>query len=248
LQELISQVIDDYESFELHRVYRAIYNFCTTELSSFYLDVLKDRLYTFGRNSLPRRSAQTVLYEIAVSLVKLTAPILAHTAEEVWQVMPEIKEPSVFLTDLPGVEKKYWNERLAEKWEKILLLRKSVVKTLEIARKEKIIGSSLEAEVDFYTQEKKLTSLLHNYQRDWKEILIVSEVKILEEVPSVSSGTGKEKSEVMMKSEEMSELYIGVRRAPGKKCVRCWNWSPTVGENREHSQLCARCVEVVKNL
>ncbi|MFB0527495.1 MAG: isoleucine--tRNA ligase [bacterium] len=248
LQELISQVVEDYESFELHRVYRAIHNFCTRELSSFYLDVLKDRLYTFDKDSLPRRSAQTVLYELAVSLMKLTAPILAHTAEEAWQMMPEVKEPSVFLTNLPGVEKKYWNQRLAKKWEEILLLRKSVVKALEIARKEEIIGSSLEAEVDLYTQEKKLVSLLHNYQKDWKEILIVSEVKIMQEVPSVFSGIGKEKSEVMMRSEEMPELHIGVRRAPGKKCVRCWNWSLTVGENREHTQLCARCVEVVKNL
>ncbi len=248
LQELISQVVDDYESFELHRVYRAIHNFCTIELSSFYLDVLKDRLYTFDRNSLPRRSAQTVLYEIVVSLIKLTAPILPHTAEEAWQMVPEVKEPSVFLTNLPGVEKKYWNERLAKKWEKILLLRKSVVKVLEIARKEKIIGSSLEAEVDLYTQEKKLATLLHNYQRDWNEILIVSEVKILQEMPSISSGIVQDKSEVMMRSEEMSELYIRVKRAPGKKCVRCWNWSLTVGENREHTQLCARCVQVVKNL
>ncbi|MEE9315687.1 MAG: isoleucine--tRNA ligase [bacterium] len=248
LQELISQVVDDYESFELHRVYKAIHNFCTTELSSFYLDVLKDRLYTFDRNSLPRRSAQTVLYELVVSLIKLTAPILPHTAEEAWQMIPEVKEVSVFLTNLPGVEKKYWNERLAKKWEKILLLRKSVMKVLEIARKEKIIGSSLGAEVDLYTQEKKLATLLRNYQRDWNETLIVSEVKILQEMPSVSSGIVKDKSEVMMRSEEMSELYIRVRRAPGKKCVRCWNWNPTVGENREHTQLCARCVQVVKNL
>jgi isoleucyl-tRNA synthetase len=248
LQELISQVIEDYESFELHRVYRAIHNFCTTELSAFYLDVLKDRLYTFDRNSLRRRSAQTVLYEIAVSLIKLTAPILAHTAEEAWQMMSEIKEPSVFLTNLPRVEKKYYDQELAEKWEKILLIRKSVVKALEIARKGKIIGSSLEAEVDLYTQENELAALLHNYGRYWKEIFIVSEVKVFKEVPSPSSELGKDKSEVMVKGEEMPELYMGVRRAPGKKCVRCWNWSPTVGEDREHSQLCARCVDVVKNL
>jgi isoleucyl-tRNA synthetase len=248
LQELISQVIEDYESFELHRVYRAIHNFCTTELSAFYLDVLKDRLYTFGRNSLRRRSAQTVLYEIAVSLIKLTAPILAHTAEEAWQMMSEIKEPSVFLTNLPRVEKKYYDQELAEKWEKILLIRKSVVKALEIARKGKIIGSSLEAEVNLYSQENELAALLHNYGRYWKEIFIVSEVKVFKEVPSPSSELGKDKSEVMVKGEEMPELYMGVRRAPGKKCVRCWNWSPTVGEDREHSQLCARCVDVVKNL
>jgi isoleucyl-tRNA synthetase len=146
------------------------------------------------------------------------------------------------------VEKKYWNEPLAEKWEKILLLRKSVVKALEIARKEKIIGSSLEAEVDLYAQEKELTTILHNYERDWKGIFIVSEVKVFEELPSDSSMVGKGKSEVMMKSEEMHELYMGVRRAPGRKCVRCWNWSPAVGEDREHPQLCRRCVEVVKNL
>ncbi|MFQ5866402.1 MAG: isoleucine--tRNA ligase [bacterium] len=248
LQELISQVVDGYESFELHRVYTAIHNFCTRELSSFYLDVLKDRLYTFGRNSLPRRSAQTVLYEIAVSLIKLTAPILAHTAEEAWQMMPEIKEPSVFLTNLPRVEKKYWDEQLAKKWEKILLIRRSVVKALEIARKEKIIGSSLEAEVDLYTQEKELTTLLHNYERNWKEIFIVSEVKVFEEVPLVSSEVGKDKSKAMMKGEEIPGLYMVVKRAPGKKCVRCWNWSPAVGGNREHPQLCARCVEVVRNL
>jgi len=248
LQELISQVREGYESFGFHRVYRAIHNFCARELSSFYLDVLKDRLYTFGKNSLSRRSAQTVLYEIAVSLIKLTVPILSHTAEEAWQMVPEIKEPSVFLTNLPQVEKKYWNEQLAEKREKILLIRKSVVEALEIARKEKIIGSSLEAEVDLYTQEKKLATILHNYERDWKEILIVSEVKVFEEVPSGSPGAGNDKSEVMMKSEEIPKLYMKVRRAPGRKCVRCWNWSPTVGENREHPQLCARCVEVVKNL
>jgi len=248
LQELISQVREGYESFGFHRVYRAIHNFCARELSSFYLDVLKDRLYTFGKNSLSRRSAQTVLYEIAVSLIKLTVPILSHTAEEAWQMVPEIKEPSVFLTNLPQVEKKYWNEQLAEKWEKILLIRKSVVEALEIARKEKIIGSSLEAEVDLYTQEKKLATILHNYERDWKEILIVSEVKVFEELPSGSSGAEHDKSEVMMKSEEIPKLYMKVRRAPGRKCVRCWNWSPTVGENREHPQLCARCVEVVKNL
>ena len=248
LQELISQVEKDYQSFELHRVYRNIHNFCTRELSSFYLDVLKDRLYTFDRDSLSRRSAQTVLYELAVSLTKLSAPILSHTAEEAWQMIPEVEQPSVFLTNLPRVEKKYWNGGLAKKWEKILLLRKSAVKALEIARKEKIIGSSLEAEVDLYTQERKLAAFLHNYQEDWKEILIVSEVKILPQMPEVSSGISKGKSEVMMNSEEISELCIGVKRAPGKKCVRCWNWSPTVGESREHTQLCARCTEVVKNL
>ena len=247
LQELICQVADDYESFELHRVYRTIHDFCTRELSSFYLDVLKDRLYTFGRDSLPRRSAQTVLYELAASLIRLTAPILSHTAEESWQMMPEVDEPSVFLTNLPRVEKKYWNGGLAKKWEKILLLRKSVVKALEIARKEKIIGSSLEAEVDLYTGGRKLTAFLDNYQKEWKEILIVSEVKILSEAPSASTGTRKDRGEIMVRSEEMSELCIGVKKAPGKKCLRCWNWSPSVGENSEHTQLCARCVQVVKN-
>ncbi len=248
LQELISQVVKDYQSFGLHRVYRNIHNFCTKELSSFYLDVLKDRLYTFGRDSLPRRSAQTVLYELAVSLIRLSAPILSHTAEEAWQLVPEVEQASVFLTNLPRVEKKYWNERLAKKWENILLLRKSAIKTLEIARKEKIIGSSLEAEVDLYTQEKKLAAFLQDYREDWKEILIVSEVKILPQMREVSSGISKGKSEVMMNSEEISGLCIAVKRAPGKKCVRCWNWSPTVGESREHTQLCARCTEVVKNL
>jgi isoleucyl-tRNA synthetase len=163
-------------------------------------------------------------------------------------MMPEVDEPSVFLTNLPRVEKKYWNGGLAKKWEKILLLRKSVVKALEIARKEKIIGSSLEAEVDLYTGERKLTAFLDNYQKEWKEILIVSEVKILSEAPSASTGIRKDRGEIMVRSEEMSELCIGVKKAPGKKCLRCWNWSPSVGENSEHNQLCARCVQVVKNL
>ncbi len=248
LQELISQVMDKYESFQLHRVYRDIHNFCTRELSSFYLDVLKDRLYTFGKDSLPRRSAQTVLYEIAISLIKLTTPILSHTAEEAWQMLPEIEERSVLLSNLPRVEKKYLSDRLAEKWEKILLLRKSVVKALEIARKENIIGGSLEAEVDLYTQEKELAIFLHNNERQWREIFIISEAKVFEEVPSMSFQVTKDKLEVTMNSEEIPELYLRVKRAPGRKCVRCWNWSLTVGENREHPQLCARCLEVVKNL
>jgi len=248
LQELISQVMDSYESFQLHRVYRDIHNFCTRELSSFYLDVLKDRVYTLGKDSLPRRSAQTVLYEVATSLIKLTAPILSHTAEEAWQMMPEIEQRSIFLTNLPRVEKKYWNERLAEKWKRILLLRKSVVKALEIARKEKIIGSSLEAEVDFYTPEKELATFLHNNESQWKEIFIVSEAKVFEELPPMSTNLRKDELEVMMRSEEMPELHLRVKRAPGRKCVRCWNWSLTVGENREHPQICARCVEVVRNL
>jgi isoleucyl-tRNA synthetase len=246
LQELISQVREGYESFEFHRVYRAIHNFCTKELSSFYLDVLKDRLYTFARDSFLRKSAQTVLYEIAVNLIKLTVPILSHTAEEAWEMVPEVKQPSVFLTNFPQVKKKYWNEQLNEKWENILTIRRSVVKALELARKREIIGSSLEAEVDLYTLDKTLLTFLHNYKKDWKEILIVSEVKLFEEAPSGQSGI--EKSEVIMKSEEIPELYMKVKRAPGKKCVRCWNWSPSVGEDREHHQLCARCVEVVKNL
>jgi len=248
LQELISEVVEGYECLELHRVYRDIHNFCTRELSSFYLDVLKDRLYTFGRDSLPRRSAQTVLYEIGVSLIRLTAPILSHTAEEAWQMMPEVKEPSVFLTNLPRVEKRYCNQRLKERWEKILVVRKSVVKALEIARKEKIIGSSLEAEVDLYPKEKELATFLSNYEKNWREIFIVSEVKVFEKVAAVLTALGKGKSEVMIQSEDMPELHIGVKTAPGRKCVRCWNWSPTVGENREHPQICSRCVEVVNSL
>ncbi len=122
------------------------------------------------------------------------------------------------------------------------------MKALEIARKEKIIGSSLEAEVDLYTQEKELGNLLHNNERNWKEILIVSEVKVFEKAPPMSSGVRKDKLEVMIRSEEMPELYVAVRKAPGSKCLRCWNWSLSVGENKEHPQLCARCVEVVNNL
>jgi len=248
LQELVSQVREGYDSFELHKVYKIIHNFCTRELSSFYLDVLKDRLYTFERNSLPRRSAQTVLYETALVLIKLSAPILSHTAEEAWQMMPDTNEPSVFLTGLPQMNENYRNERLAEKWEKILLIRKGVVKTLEIARKEEIIGSSLEAAVDLYAGRKELADLLLSHEKNWKEILIVSEVGIFEGLPRGQYLPGKDKSLVMMKSEDIPEFVIGVRRAPGRKCVRCWNWSVSVGENSEHPQLCARCVETVKKL
>lgn len=248
LQELISQVVESYESFEFHRVYRAIHNFCTRELSSFYLDVLKDRLYTFRKDSISRRSAQTVLYEMAVGLIKLSAPILSHTSEEAWQLIPEVVEPSVFLTNLPQVEKNYLDEKLKEKWERILVVRKGVVKVLEIARKEGMIGSSLEAEVDIYAQGNGMVSFLQDYEKDWKEIFIVSEVKIFDGLPPETSGVSKDKSEVMMKSEDLPELYIGVKRAPGTKCLRCWNWSPTVGENSEHPQLCARCVGVIDTL
>jgi len=237
LQILISRVTENYENWDLHLVYHAIHNFCVLQMSTFYLDVLKDRLYILPAKSPFRRAAQTVLWEIILTLSRLIAPVLTFTAEEVWQFIPGKKElESVHLASWPQVQQEWMDKELISRWEKLLEVRGEVYKVLEIARKEKIIGSFLEAAVNLYPRDPTLVQLLKSYRKDLPAIFIVSEVNLL---------PVKETDTIF---REVPDLKIGVRKAQGEKCIRCWNYSSTVGQNISHPQLCARCVKILAEL
>ncbi len=226
LQKLIARVTEAYERFEFHIVYHSVQNFCSVEMSSTYFDILKDRLYTFSSGSNGRRSAQTALYEILKALTGLMAPILSFTAEEVWQVLPgkEGKPESVHLTGFPEIKKEYLDGELNERWERIWEIRALVTKALEEARKEKKIGLSLDAQVHLHLPEKEYL-FLQPYAQDLKSILIVSSVTLHREEKGMS---------------------VGVLRANGEKCERCWNYDVSVGTDSQHPTACGRCVETLK--
>ena len=153
LQGLIEKVTRAYENFEFYEVFHALHNFCVIYMSAFYLDVLKDRLYTFRADSPERRVSQWVLYKTLISLTKMMAPILSFTAEEMWRFIPEAPTESVFLSRFPEVESEFVDKELEKKWETLLHVRDEVNKALEIKRQEKFIGNSLEAQVKLYVNE-----------------------------------------------------------------------------------------------
>jgi len=227
LQNLIEEVTGAYENYEFHRAMRAIHNFCVLDLSTFYLDVLKDRLYTFAENSVERRAGQTVLYEISLALLPMLSPLLSFTAEEVWghfQQRAKSEEQSVFLFDFPKVNPAFVLEELEKNWGKILSIRDKVYQKLEQARKEGLIGGSLEAKV-ILSVPKGEENFFRKYHEQLPMIFIVSQVEI-SELRALGS-----------------ELRIEVKKADGEKCVRCWNYSTTVGKDKTHPQLCSRCIK-----
>jgi isoleucyl-tRNA synthetase len=232
LQKLIIRIRDAYERFEFHTVYHSVQNFCAVEMSALYFDILKDRLYTFSSCSQGRKSAQTALYEILRALTCLMAPILSFTAEEVWKFLPEGsgREESVHLALFPDVQSEYMDDTLNDRWEQIWEIRAIVTKALEEARKEKVIGLSLDAQVHLHLPEK-VFSFLKGYEKDLKSIFIVSSVIL----HSAVTGAKDEK-----------EIRVEVSRAEGKKCERCWNYDVTVGAHKEHQTICQRCVEAIQ--
>lgn len=240
LSKLLQQVTEAYESYRFHLVFHRIYNFCVTEMSAFYFDVLKDRLYTAGKDSKIRRSAQTSLFEILMSLVKILSPLLAFTAEETWQSLPEAyrEEISVQLCQWPFPKKEFIDKELEERWGKLLKVRGEVSKTLEMARQSRLIGDSLEAGVVIYASGK-IYDFLKGYEDYLKTIFIVSEVELEKDVSLAPPEA--------FQSEIIRDLRVAVSKASGKKCLRCWNWSPSVGQHPEHKDLCGRCVEVVES-
>lgn len=237
LAMLEKKVLEAYEVFEFHKVYHLTYNFAVTVLSSFYLDVLKDRLYTFERDCKARRSAQTVLYELTMSLTRLIAPIVSHVAEEVWQLMPgDDREESVFLSSIREPNE-YWIEpELNSRWEMLLSLREEVLSALEMAREKRLIGNSLEASVRILTDSKELTELIERYWEELPTIFIVSQVARVTSRARLTPGAHH---------GEKAEVSIDVERAKGRKCERCWIYSEDVGESEEHPTLCRKCVHVV---
>lgn len=243
LQTFIKKVVSAYEDFDFHEVFHYIYNFCVVDMSSFYLDVLKDRLYTFKSDSVERHTAQWVIYQVISAITRLMAPILSFTAEEVWQSIGRSAKSkgqrandsgdSVFLVSFPDVDEKYYDPELEKKWDNLFVLRDEVNKALEIKRAEKFIGNSLEAKIVLYLPGK-YSALISGYRDFLPTFFIVSAVEITDKSPDVS-----------YKSIEMEGLEIKVERAPGAKCQRCWNWSESVGTFAEAPDICERCYKVV---
>jgi len=237
LQKLIIRIRDAYDSFSFHTIYYSLHNFCVVDMSAFYLDVLKDRLYISLPGSRERRSAQTAIYEILSSIVRLMAPILSFTSEEVWKYIPSdgTKEGSVHLSQFPAANRDCIDEELATRWDTLLKVRGEVSRALESARRDKTIGHSLDAEVNLYVPEK-LYGFLKSYIDDLKSIFIVSKVNLFNN----GEGNGE------FKSEEVDGLSINVGQAPGKKCERCWIYDPTVGDDGKHITICQRCVDAIE--
>jgi len=237
LKELSQRVNTAYKDYEYHKVYHAVHNFCTVEMSSLYMDIIKDRLYTDGTNSLSRRSAQSTLFDILITLIKILAPILAHTSEEVWQRAKEKAElkDSVFLSDWPEFDKRYEDKEFMDRWEKLLDIRKDVSKALELARDKKIIGNSLEAKVEISCEDDQIRKLLEDEYKRLADFFIVSQIEL------------KNKLEEVTHQGENTEIKVFVGEAKGEKCDRCWKYSTTVGKDEQYEDICERCANVLKN-
>jgi isoleucyl-tRNA synthetase len=237
LQELIQRTRRAYETYEFHIIYHALYNYCIVDLSAFYLDILKDRLYTSPSQSMGRRSAQTVIHSILDALARLMAPILAFTAEEIWHFIPRQiqNSQSVHLTSLPVVKAEWKNEELAQKWRQLIKVRGEVTKALEEARVKKIIGHSLDAAIIIYADDD-LYDILEPYKNDLKMMLIVSEASLIKGIAS----------DVSFKSLDIEGLSIRVETASGEKCERCWIRDVSVGADSEQPTICNRCRNALK--
>ena len=226
-----------YDEFEFHRVYHAIHDFCVVDLSSFYFDVLKDRLYTFAPNTQGRRSAQTAVFRIASALVRLIAPILVFTAEEIWKFMPQGASTlaSIHMAEFPdaaGYENAIDDAR-AKSWDRLLAVREDVLKALEPARVAKTISSNLEARATL-SAGADLAALLRRNAKFLPGLFIVSQVEIADRNSSTPAGA--------------PDLSVSVERAHGKKCERCWNFSTRVGESSEYPTLCERCTAALAEI
>ncbi|MCX7982610.1 MAG: isoleucine--tRNA ligase [Syntrophales bacterium] len=233
LQEVIGRVRAAYERFQFHVVYYTLYNYCTVDLSALYLDVLKDRLYTSRPNEKGRRSAQTAMWRIIDAMSRLIAPILTFTAEEIWSHLPtwKGKEESVHLAFFPEVNADYLDEKLASRWRLMLEIRGEVARAIELARKQRIIGHSLDAAVLIHAPER-IKDLLTGREEDMRALLIVSRFSL--------EGEG-EGYPISLRSEEFPGLSIYVAKASGEKCERCWIYSEKLGTNSTHPSICERC-------
>ena len=231
LNKLVKDCIKDYDEYNFSACYHDINQFCVVDMSSFYLDIIKDRLYTSKKDSVERRAAQTTMYIILDSLVKILAPMISFTAEEIWKAMKHTKEEtveSVMLANYPEPNDMYDNKELTEKWNKIIKLKDIVAKELENARAEKKIGNSLNAKITIYAEGEQYKFIKENLEL-LQTVFIVSALEVEENA---------RKDEV--------KLGVKVEQAPGEKCERCWMYSETVGEDKEHPTICHRCSENLK--
>lgn len=229
LDTLINKVKEGYDAFDFHIVLHSIHNFYITDMSNFYIDITKDRLYCDKEKSLERRSAQTVMYRILSAVTRLIAPIMTYTAEEIWTFMPHSStddKESIYLNSMPensGIE---FDDEFKAKWENFVNIRELANKELELKRNEKVIGKSLEAKVIIHCKNNEELAKYKEISDELATILIVSEVEVILD-------------------ESVEECLFEVQKACGEKCERCWTYSSTVGKNSEHPTLCERCAKVM---
>ncbi len=242
-RELTEKIRDWYAAFEFHRVYHAVNEFAIVDLSSFYLDVLKDRMYTFAPTSKERRSAQTTLWKITEALVRLVAPILSFTADEVWEYLPVVegREKSVHLAQFPAPAEVFSEDlaSLIEEWEKLFEIRAAALRKLEQERQAKNIGKGLEADLLIEASGEALSLLQRYSQSDLKELFNVSAVGVSE----------YEYTDIVPQACEAEVIlpslggHIEIRAVPaaGHKCARCWNFMPEVSNYGIWENVCTRC-------
>ncbi len=253
--EVFENCINSYEEYNFHHVYHKLYNFLVIDLSATYFDILKDRLYTFKASSKGRRSAQSTLWDLLQLLVRLLAPIISFTAEEVWQYIKEIDpslEISVFLSDFDVKDLNMWkNESLLSIYNRIFEVRELVLKALEEKRKEKVIGNSLEAgiKLSIPNTEKVLIDILSERKDNLRYIFIVSNVEIdTHHVDKEKKGEDEHLGVDSEKIEEQMKIQVDVEKLNWNKCERCWNYSPNVGKFEDFPTVCERCIDVVREL
>ncbi len=236
LNDLVAKVWDSYNEYEFHTVFHAVHNFCVVDMSNFYLDVIKDRLYCDETNGHSRRSAQTAMYRILDTLVRMLSPILCYTADEIWHSMPHGEGDDVrnvaYNEMLHPDDSLGFDEENRAKWDKLSAFRDDVNKALEGARNEKVIGKPLEANVTVYTNAEN-AAFLNGCGQDLADLCIVSELEV------------KDAQCEGMESEYFPGLKISIARSSSEKCLRCWKQVKSVGQNSKHPALCSRCAGVV---
>ena len=246
ITEVFSEVTEAFESYQFFKFFQTVQNFCVVDLSNFYLDIAKDRLYISAGSDERRRSCQTVLAIALENLARAIAPVLSHMAEDIWQALPyETGHQSVFASGWFTLDDQWKQEALAEKWSQIRLVRQEVNKVLETARSEKLIGASLEAKVALSVSDENLKSILSEFNQasngvdELRFFFLASQVELVDSPDAIASLDFTSDTEV---------AKIGVTQAEGEKCDRCWNYSDQVGQSETHPLLCERCVPVVDSM
>jgi isoleucyl-tRNA synthetase len=242
---LVETVTAAYLRYEFHTVYHRLHNFCVTTLSNLYLDILKDRLYASAADAPARRAAQTVIHRVLDGLLRMMAPVLTFTAAEAWDYLhgggADLPvEQSVFFAEFPKVDDIEVDEAMLASWQRLLDIRGEITRVLEGARRDKIIGLSLDAEV-LVQAEGETGAFLSDRWELLREICIVSNLRPVAAIENDSASR-------VVAAEEVPDLKIAVRPAPGSKCERCWTVAESVGRDQEHPGICERCAGVVRTL
>ncbi|MGK7944013.1 MAG: isoleucine--tRNA ligase [Microcystaceae cyanobacterium] len=248
ITEVFAEVKDAYDSFQFSKFFQTVQNFCVVDLSNFYLDIAKDRLYISADNALRRRSCQTVLKVAVENLAKAIAPVLSHLAEDIWQFLPyETPYQSVFQSGWVEVDSQWVNADLGKKWTQFRQIRTEVNKVMELARSEKMVGASLEAKVLLYVPNEELKQQLESFNptdtlsgngvdelRYW---VLASQVELVDSLDAIKSANYQAETEL---------VSVGIVKADGKKCDRCWNYSTQVGDYKDDPTICERCNAALK--